>query len=168
MIKKLLFLLFMFAGISQTGLAQTDTLRTLPYVCQADSFPVTLSGIHPSGGYSLDSVVNAYRNDSLLLKYYFSVTFGATILTPFQVTFKFPTPQAGNYTIHAKRYVNNGINYAASTAHINVCMGINGLAKNNWQNLKVYPNPTNNHLFLKHLSGNEILTLSDLTGKILI
>ena len=168
MIKKLLFLLLMLFGVSQTGLAQTDTLRTWPYVCQADSFPVTLSGWHGMGSNRLDSITHTYRNDSLLLKYYFTQLVGPAIPTPFRVTVKFPLPQSGIYTIYAKRFLNNGTLYSPSTTHINVCMGINGYPKSEDQSLEIYPNPTNGCLVLKTLGQNGDLTLTDATGKILI
>lgn len=166
--KKLLLLFACFFNINYFSAAQlpADTVKTWPYVCQADSFPVTLSGVFGHTGFHLDSVLHTYRNDSLLLKYYYYHGAGFTVISPFQVTLKFLTPPPAYYTIYAERYVNNVLTNT-STTHIGVCMGATGISENSSSNTEVYPNPTNGLLNLKNLPPNTLATLQDLTGKLL-
>jgi hypothetical protein len=165
--KKLLLLFVCLFGINYFSSAQTDTLRTWPYVCQADSFPVMLSGWYASGSQRLDSITHFYRNDSLQLQLHYSSTVGPQVPMPFQIALKFQTPQPAYYTIYAKRILTN-IVIATSTTHIGVCMGPTGLAENAQPQTEIYPNPASGWLYLKKLPLNTTAFVCDLTGKVLL
>ncbi|WP_191906935.1 T9SS type A sorting domain-containing protein [Adhaeribacter soli] len=149
---------------------ENDTLRNLPYVCQADSFTVTVSGMHYHSGYTLDSVRHIYRNDSLLIRIHYKEGPGFSVLSPFKLPIRFATPQPSFYTIYSRRFV-NAVLTGHGTSNIGICTSVSGLTRTNNKPefLNVFPNPTRNSLTIgfaaKHRSGLVILT--DISGKMI-
>lgn len=170
--KKLFLFCLLFTVINSAAKAQftpeTDTLSNFPYVCQADSFTVTVAGMHYSSGYLLDSVSHTYRNDSLLINIYYSFQTGFTVLSPFQLPLRFGTPQPALYTIYSKRFT-NGLFMGQGTSRIGICTAISGLPlkANDLNNLNIYPNPVQQILNIKIPGQAQGVTvqLSDLTGR---
>ncbi len=173
MIKKLLSFCFIAIGINFSANAQatfeTDTLKNVAYICQVDSFTVTVSGMHWMAGNILDSTAHSYRNDTLLINLYYKFGAGLGVLSPFQIPLRFQSPQPGFYIIHSNRF-QNGMLLGKGTSTIGVCTMVSGLSQesSSFEKLKVYPNPTQNILILE-CNENDITTqLSDLTGRTIL
>jgi hypothetical protein len=174
--KVVLCVLLLLAGINYAAKAQTfmnvDSVSNVPYICQADSFTVTISGTLPSTGFTLDSVRHIYRNDTLLIRLNYSFLAGFHVLYPFQLNLKFATPPStGPYTIFSDRF-HNGVSTAQGTSHIAVCSPLSVIpeAAVNGLKINVYPNPTSNLLNIEIPDNAKTPTaqLSDLAGKVLL
>jgi hypothetical protein len=173
--KKLILFCFLFAGITFAAKAQfapdTDTLSNFPYVCQADSFTVTISGLHYMGGHTLDSVSHVFRNDSLVINIYYTWVSGTASFSNFYLPLRFGTPQPALYTIYSKRFTNLYFE-GQGTSSIGVCTTVSGLKNETPQEIsaRIFPNPTQNLLNLE--IPERVLAVSvqltDLTGKTIL